>query len=78
MTDNARVGQCCEVTGIHAARQQLSLRFQVSGIGCGQPLLESWQIFQMTTNRYMVSVVQTRLSAQESVAFSYCLTNDVW
>jgi hypothetical protein len=35
LTDNAQLGQCCEVAGVYTAGQQLSLPLHVSGIGCG-------------------------------------------
>jgi hypothetical protein len=57
-----------EVTGVHGGGQQLRLYFEVAGVGRSQPLLERRQIFKVATDRHMVSVVQARLGAEESIA----------
>lgn len=57
LTNEAGLAQRREVPSLHGAGQQLSLRFKVASVGCGQPLLERGQVFKVATDRHMLGVV---------------------
>src|ERR1700730_2728523 len=68
VTDDAGLTQRRQLPSVDGAGQQLSLRFEVAGVGSSQPLLERRQIFKVATDRHVVRVVQAGLRAEESIA----------